>query len=71
MIDGKLYEVAHEFNPARAIINYDGVFVLVDKNADGTWDLSGEPAREDEKPILEALIKPFEDQTIVTVTKDE
>ena len=70
LMDGKEYEVAHAFSPTRAIINYDGLFALVDQMG-GQWDLSGEPARDDEKPILTALLAPTMDQSILTVTKDE
>ena len=69
-IDGKDYEVAHSFSPERAIVNYDGLYVLVDRNADGSWALSGEPARDDEKPVLEALTAPMNDQSILNVLKD-
>lgn len=71
VIDGVAYSVVHSFGDARVIINYEGLYVFADKNPDGTWDLSGEPARENEKPVLEALLAPTMDQTIVTVTKNE
>lgn len=71
-IDGKEYEVAHQFNESRVIISYEGVYVFADRWADGGgWDLSGEPARENEKPVLEALLAPMLDKTVVTVTKDD
>lgn len=70
-IDGKSYRVAHQFNESRVIIDFDGAYVFADRWPDGTWDLSGEPAREDEKPILAALLAPTMDKTVVTVIKDE
>jgi len=70
LTDGKTYMVAHAFDSARALINFDGLYVFVDKAEDGTWDLSGEPARPDEKPILNALLAPTNDKTVVTVIKD-
>jgi hypothetical protein len=68
LTDGQEYEVAHTFSPSRAIISYDGLYVLVDQ-VDGAWDLSGEPARPEEKPVLETLLAPMMDQSIVTITK--
>lgn len=70
LADGKQYEVAHMFGDSRALVNYDGLYVFVDL-VGGIWDLSGEPARDDEKPILAALTAPMNDQSILTVTKDE
>ena len=67
-VDDKEYEVARLFSPERAIIEYEGLFVLVDKSVDDTWELSGEPARGDEKDALQELIAPMKDRTIVTVT---
>lgn len=32
------------------------------------WELSGEPARENEKPILAAFLAPMMDRSILTVT---
>lgn len=70
-IDGKSYEVAHQFNENRVLINYDGLYVFADRNMFGNWDLSGLPAREDEKPILKAFLEPTLDKTVVTVTKED
>lgn len=66
-VDGKTYTVEHFFSATRAIINFDGLYVLVDKYPDGTWELSGEPARENEKPILNALVAPMLDKSILKV----
>lgn len=69
---GMKYEVAHEFGPGRVLVNYEGLFVLVDRDPQtGEWDLSGEPARPDEKPVIEALIEPMRDKSILVVKKDE
>lgn len=70
---GVEYEVAHFFGDSRALVKYEGLFVLVDRDPQtGEWDLSGEPARNDEeKRIIAELTIPMEDQSIVTVTKEE
>jgi hypothetical protein len=69
-IDSTSYEVAHQFSETRCLIIYDGLYVFADRNPDGTWDLSGEPARKDEMPVLKSFTDPLNDQTIVTVTKN-
>lgn len=69
-LDGQDYEVAHKFSESRVLVNYCGLYTFADKATDGTWELSGEPARQDEKPVLEALLAPTLDQSILTVTKD-
>jgi hypothetical protein len=68
LVDGKEYALVHSFRDNRAIIDMDGLYVLVDKAPDGIWDLSGEPAREGEKEVLQQLIEPMNDQSILTVT---
>jgi hypothetical protein len=71
--DPKFYDVVHTFGDNRAIINYDGLFVLVDRVA-GTdqFELSGEPARgENEKPVLDALVATIKDSVTVTKSDDE
>ena len=69
LTDGNSYEVAHDFQNGRAIIIYEGLYVLVDRIQDGRFELSGEPARDSEKPVLNALVATVE--TKVTVTKDD
>lgn len=69
VLDGTSYEIAHSFSSTRAIINYEGLYVFVDQASDGTWELSGLPAREHEKPILNALVAPMNDKTDVKVIK--
>lgn len=69
--DGKTYNVAHTFSNTRCIINYQGLYVFADQGSDGTWDLSGEPSRDDEKAVLAALIAPMMDVTVVTITPPE
>ncbi len=70
LVDGKEYEVAHAFSPTRALINMDGLYVFADQVA-GQWDLSGEPASEDEQPVLAALLAPTMDQSVLTVIPPE
>lgn len=67
-IDGKSYKVAHLFDEKRCLVEYEGLYVFADKAFDGTWELSGEPARENEKPVLAAFLNPMLGKTIVTVT---
>ena len=68
MLDGKNYTVVNQLRPDRAIIDYDGLFVLADLTG-GSWDLSGVPASPDEEKILKDLCAPTNDKTIVTVNK--
>lgn len=71
-IDGVLYSIVMKFGDDRAIINYDGgLFVLIDRGANGVWDLSGEPANEAEAQVLRALMSGTWDVTSVTVTKND
>lgn len=70
LTDGKDYEVAHTFSEGRVLISYDGLYSFADRAGDGTWDLSGEPARPEEKPVLAALLAPTMDQSVVTITKE-
>ena len=65
---GDACEVIHEFGPSRAIVVFGGAYVLVDRVDADTYELSGEPARENEKPILKALVDAMKDST--TFTKD-
>lgn len=69
--DGKSYDVARSFGDARAIINYEGLFVLVDKDATGQWDLSQKPADGLEKSVLVELTADMTDVTVTTITKEE
>lgn len=68
IIDRASYEVEHWFSNARVIIAYQGGHVLADRRGDGGWDLSGEPARGEEKDVLAKLLGPTMDTTVVTVT---
>ena len=70
-IDGARYEVVHQFNESRVIVSYQGAFVFADQAADGVWELSGIPAREDEKAVLKSFTDPMNDVTVVTVTKPQ
>lgn len=59
-IDNKYYQVKHVFTPERVIIDYDGLFAFADL-LNGTWDLSGVPARTaDEKRVLAQLTATLE-----------
>lgn len=69
LVDGTAYEVLHTFSATRVLIDM-GVPAFADRNHDGSWSLSGEPARPDEMVVLKALTDPTNDQTIVTVTKN-
>lgn len=68
--DGKQYMIVHAFNEARVIIDYDGLFVLVDNDPQTGWELSGEPANQDEKPVLATLTASMKDKSKVIVVKD-
>jgi hypothetical protein len=70
-VDGADRAVRHWFGPSRAIVDYEGVFIFVDRNPDGTWDLSAIPTRADEHEVLDALIKDTLDKTVVKVTSGD
>jgi hypothetical protein len=71
IVEGQTYKIAHTFSDSRVIIDMGGVFAFADKNPSGTWDLSGLPARESEKSVLNDLLAPTLDQSILTVTPPE
>ena len=54
--DGRSYEVLHQFDEVRAIIQFDGAIVFVDRNPLGAWELSGTPARPHEQDIFRSLV---------------
>lgn len=64
-IDGQAYDVVHSFGPARKIVNYDGLFVLVDIDPTGAAMLSGQPANADEAKVLATLTVGLDSVTIV------
>lgn len=64
--DGKVYQVAHHFSKDRAIIHWEGLFVLVDRVDEEHYELSGEPARPHEKPMLDAFVATIESGVTVT-----
>jgi hypothetical protein len=71
-VDGKEHDVVHSFGDARAIINFDGAYVFVDRAFDGVWELSGEPARDgEEKQVLNKLLAPHLGVVDVKVTRDD
>lgn len=66
-VDGQEYELVHNFGNGRGIIDMGGVFPLVDAlPVAGEWELSGLPAREHEKPILQKFVDSVKNQTTVT-----
>lgn len=72
IVDGKARDVIHSFGEDRAIIIFDGLHVFADRASDGTWELSGEPARDgEEKRVLAQLVSPLVDVTEVTVQNPE
>ncbi len=66
-----MMQVVHRFSDMRAIVNMEGVYVLVDRVSPTEWELSGEPARPGtELETLNALVKALENEgTTVTVVK--
>lgn len=64
-LDGHGYEVLHRFREERVLIRYDGAVVFADCNA-SVWELSGVPAREDEKAIFRKFVP---DETTTTFVK--
>lgn len=69
-VDGKDYEVVHSFSENRCLVNYDGLFVLVDQNSMGEWDLSGEPANAEEKVVIADATASMNDVSILKITKE-
>lgn len=68
-IDGEECELVREYDGLRGIVNYRGIYIMVDRLQDGGWDLSGEPARPgQELDDLNALAAAVE--TTLTITKD-
>lgn len=63
---GEECELVRQFTDTRAIILFNDAYVLVDRVDADTWELSGEPARENEKPTLAALVAAMKDEVIVT-----
>lgn len=68
LIEGAACPLVHSFSDSRALVTMEGLYVLVDKAPDGTWDLSGQPASPDEMLILGPLVAAAKDT--LTVTKD-
>lgn len=60
-------ECVHDFGTGRAIADYDGAFVIVDRIGKDIWELSGEAARPGEElNVLNTFVK---EGTTTTVTK--
>ena len=71
MVDGKTYDVAYQFNENRCLINFEGLFVLADRDPSaGTWDQSGQPASPEETKVIQEVTASMTDTTVVNVTKD-
>ena len=68
-VEGKPYPVVNQIRDDRAIINFDGLFVLVDLTS-GNWELSGQTASLEEGKLIQELCAPTNDKTVVTVTKE-
>jgi len=66
LVEGTPRELIHAFGNGRAIVDYFDAFVMMDELSDGTFELSGEPAREDEKPVLNKLVATIKNTTTVT-----
>jgi hypothetical protein len=66
LVDGNTYDVAYSFTNERCLINYNGMIVFVDKDANGNWDFSKVLASPQEMPILQQLSGP--DGTTLTIT---
>lgn len=59
------------FGEARAIVAYEDAHVLADL-VDGKWELSGEPASDEEAAVLKELIGPMDTtEVVVTPPSDE
>ena len=69
IIDGKAYRIVKSLTDNRAIVDYDGLFVFVEKIFDGSWQLSGDTETEEERVMIKELCAPTNDKTIVTVEK--
>lgn len=63
--DGE-FELVHQFNEKRGIVDMGGVYALVDRVSENEWELSGLPAREDEKPVMRRFEQSVKNQTTVT-----
>jgi len=70
-VNGTEYEVIRQFNENRALVNYEGLAVLVDRDPQsGTWDLSGQPANPDEEQVIKDFQAPMNDKTVLDIEKD-
>lgn len=65
-VEGREYELVHNFGLNRGIINLDGAFALVDRVGAAQWELSGNPATDDEKPVLQNFVDTIGTSTTVT-----
>jgi hypothetical protein len=61
---GDVCKVVHRFSHDRLLVDYDGLFVLVDKVL-GVWVLSGRPADAEEREVMNPLIQDMKDSVKV------
>lgn len=61
---GDTCRVVHRFSADRLLVDYDGLFVLVDRVL-GAWILSGRPATAEEREVLNPLIQDMKDSVKV------
>ena len=68
LVDGSVYTVMQMFGENRCIASPTaGIYEMVDRNpADGTWDLSPNPATGAEMVALKALVDGTPDTVVVT-----
>lgn len=64
------YRVRIMWNDLRCFIDYDGLIVLADKMADGTWALSQVPATGYENECLKTLLADNLEKTTTVMTED-
>jgi hypothetical protein len=64
------FAVVKAWGEGRAIIDFRGAYIMVDRRNDGLWEISGIPARPgDELELLTRLVR-LREGTTVLVTKD-
>jgi hypothetical protein len=67
-VEGKQYKQIYRHRPNRAIIDFDGVYVLVDLLGEN-WELSGVPGDVIERQIISDLSLPMRG-SVITVKND-
>ena len=66
-INGSSCAILYNISPSRAIIDYGGGVVLADCIG-GRWELSGDPTTDEERKIVNSILAPEMDTTLVTIT---